>query len=143
MKYLTSIENNETINNVVLLLSRFIVGFGMLSHGYPKLEKLLSGQEIEFYNFLGLGPDVTLTLVVIGEFVASIFIILGLFTRLASFLNLFTMIIAAFVVHAGDAFADREMSILYLVIFLILFAFGPGLYSVDGMISGRKRKSQW
>ncbi len=143
MKYLTSIENNETLNNVALLLSRIIVGFSMLSHGYPKLEKLLAGGEIQFFNFLGLGSEFTLILVIIAEFVASIFLILGLFTRPAAFLNLFTMIIASFVIHAGDAFADREMSILYLIIFLLIFAFGPGSYSIDGMIEGRKNKSQW
>jgi len=114
----------------------------MLSHGFPKLQQLFSGEEIQFYSFLWLSPKSTLILAVFAEFVCSIFIILGLFTRFALFFLLITMAVAGLIVHAADPFAKREMSLLYLSVYLLLFAFGPGRYSVDAMIT-RRRQSSW
>ncbi len=114
----------------------------MLSHGYPKLQMLLSGDEIKFFDFLGMGPKISLILTVFAEFVCSIFVILGLFTRWATFFLAFTMLIAVLVVHGPDGFDKKELGLLYLSILLLLFTFGPGKYSVDGMISNR-RKSDW
>lgn len=141
MNYFTSTKSNSWIKNLVLLLSRVFIGFAMISHGYPKLEQLLSGKEIQFMNFLGLGPEISLGLTVFSEFVCSIFIILGLFTRWASFFLIFTMAVAAFVVHAPDAFDKREMSLLYFTVYLLIFAFGPGRFSIDAMIRNKKTNS--
>jgi len=41
------------------------------------------------------------------------------------------MAVAAFVVHAGDPFSKMEMSLLYLLLFITLFIFGPGKYAID------------
>jgi putative oxidoreductase len=41
---------------------RVFIGFAMLSHGFPKLQMLLEGGKIEFYDFIGLGSLVTLVL---------------------------------------------------------------------------------
>ena len=114
----------------------------MLSHGYPKLQDLLSGEEIQFFSFLGLSDKTSLILAVFAEFVCSIFIILGLFTRFAVFFLIITMAVAGLIVHSGDTFQKREASLLYLSVYLMLFAFGPGKYSIDAMI-GRKREPGW
>jgi putative oxidoreductase len=53
------------------------------------------------------------------------------------------MIIAAFVVHVADPFEKREMSLIYLSVYLLLIAFGPGKISVDYMIEKRKRATEW
>ena len=143
MKYLTSINTHPKFNDVVLLLVRLFVGFAMLSHGFPKLQMLLSGEEIKFFSFLGLGPEISLGLTVFAEFVCSIFIILGLFTRWAAFFLFFTMMIATLFVHGSDPFDKREMGFLYLFIYLLILAFGPGKYSVDGMVSQRRENSGW
>ncbi len=143
MKYLTSVGTHPILNNSVLLIARVVIGFAMLAHGYPKLQMLLSGEEIKFFNFLGLGEQFSLTLAVFAEFVCSIFLILGLFTRWSAFFLLFTMIIAFFVIHGADPFELREKSLLYLIIYLSLLVCGPGKYSVDGMISSKSRRSQW
>lgn len=143
MSYLTSVKTNAVINDAALLLVRIFVGFAMLTHGYPKLQMLLSGEEIQFFDFLGLGAKFSLILVVFAEFVCSIFLILGLFTRWAAFFIFVTMAIAAFVVHSADGFDKREMSLLYLSIYLLIMTFGAGKLSVDGMISKRKENSGW
>lgn len=142
MNYFTSTKSNPLIIDLVLLVIRIFVGFAMLSHGYPKLQDLLSGEEIQFFSFLGLSDKTSLILAVFAEFVCSIFIILGLFTRFAVFFLIITMAVAGLIVHGGDPFQKREASLLYLSVYLMLFAFGPGKYSVDAMI-GRKREPGW
>ncbi|TXF79308.1 DoxX family protein [Chryseobacterium sp.] len=142
MNYFTSVKPNLAIVDIVLLVIRIFAGFAMLSHGFPKLQQLYSGEEIQFFNFLGLGEQFSLILAVFAEFVCSIFIILGLFTRPAVFFLIITMAVAGLMVHGADPFEKRETSLLYLSIYLLLFAFGPGKYSVDYMIS-RRRESNW
>ena len=142
MNYFTSTKSNPLIIDIVLLVTRIFVGFAMLSHGFPKLQDLLSGEEIQFFSFLGLSDKTSLILAVFAEFVCSIFIILGLFTRFAVFFLIITMAVAGLIVHSGDPFQKREASLLYLSVYLMLFAFGPGKYSVDAMI-GRKREPGW
>lgn len=115
----------------------------MLSHGFPKLQMLLEGGDIKFFDFLGLGPQISLGLTVFAEFVCSIFLILGLFTRIAVGILMFTMIVAGFVVHGADSFDKREMSLLYLTIYTLIMVLGAGRFSIDGMIQKRIRASEW
>jgi putative oxidoreductase len=134
---------NPIIFDIVLFLVRLFIGFAMISHGFPKLQTLIDGGEIQFYDFLGLGPEISLGLTVFAEFVCSIFLILGLFTRVAAGFLIFTMAIAAFVVHGADGFDKRELSLLYLSIYLIIISFGAGRFSIDGMIEKRRRANDW
>ncbi|WP_228451986.1 DoxX family protein [Chryseobacterium sp. G0186] len=137
-------SNSSSIaKDIILLAVRVFVGFAMLSHGYPKLQMLLAGGKIEFFDFMGLGPQITLTLTVIAEFVCSILLILGLFTRVSLGFLIFTMVIAGFVVHGADPFEKREMSLIYLSVYLLLMIIGAGKVSVDHLIERRKRASDW
>ncbi|AZB26113.1 DoxX family protein [Chryseobacterium rhizoplanae] len=137
-------SNSSSIpKDIIILAVRVFVGFAMLSHGYPKLQMLLAGGKIEFFDFLGMGPFVTLILTVLAEFVCSILLILGLFTRVSVGFLIFTMVIAGFVVHAADPFEKREMSLIYLSVYLLLMIIGAGKVSVDHLIERRKRASDW
>ncbi|OCA72431.1 DoxX family protein [Chryseobacterium artocarpi] len=137
-------SNSSSIpKDIILLAVRVFVGFAMLSHGYPKFQMLLAGGKIEFFDFLGMGPQVTLILTVLAEFVCSILLILGLFTRVSLGFLIFTMVIAGFVVHGADPFEKREMSLIYLSVYLLLMVMGAGKVSVDHMIERRKRASDW
>lgn len=105
----------------------------MLTHGIPKLQRILSG-EMKFGDPLGLGPEVSLVLAVFAEFFCSVFILLGLGTRLATIPLIVTMGVAAFIVHGDDPFNRKEMALLYLVAFLVLLLSGGGNYSLDRLI---------
>lgn len=142
MNYFQS-NSSSLPKDIILFAVRVFIGFAMLSHGFPKLQMLLAGGKIEFYDFIGLGPLVTLVLTVIAEFACSILLILGLFTRISLGFLIFTMVVAAFMVHGADPFEKKEMSLVYLSVYLLLMAVGAGKISVDHMIEKRKRASDW
>lgn len=143
MSFFSSTKYNPIISDIVLLSVRLFIGFAMLSHGFPKLQMLLEGGNIEFYDFLGFGPKFSLGLAVFAEFVCSIFVILGLFTRAALIFLIITMFVAGIIVHGADGFDKKEMSLLYLSIYLLIFAFGPGRFSIDALINKRRESSVW
>ena len=124
-----------------LLILRVSFSAAMLTHGWPKLQKLLAGGQIKFADPIGIGELPSLILAVLGEFVFPILIIIGLKTRLAAIPAAITMAVAFFIVHSEDAFGDKEMSFIYLAAFITIALLGAGKYSLDGYLSKGKRKS--
>ncbi|HQW85038.1 MAG TPA: DoxX family protein, partial [Ferruginibacter sp.] len=88
----------------------------------------------KFVSILGLGSTITLSLVIFAEFFCSMFIILGLFTRLAAIPIIIVMSVALFKAHNLDFFDEGEVAALYLTAFFVILIVGPGKISVDGMI---------
>lgn len=119
--------------NLSLLLLRLAGGLMMLTHGYPKFMKLVKG-DFSFADPLGLGEEVSLVATVFAEFICSILVALGLYTRLASVPILFTMMIAALVVHGSDPFGMQELGLLYAAVFAVTALNGGGNYSLDKII---------
>ncbi len=132
-----SISNQNTVG-AVLLIARLAVALLMLNHGYPKLTELLAGGEIQFADPLGIGVTLSLILTVFAEFLCSILIGLGLFTRLSSIPLMITMFVAVFIVHGVDSIDRKELAILYLVLYIMLFVFGGGKFSLDYLVRGKK-----
>ena len=120
----------KNFNDLALLLLR--VGFGglILTHGIPKIDRLSNASE--FADPIGLGPTVSLILVLIGEVIAPVLIIIGFKTKLATIPSIITMAVAAFIVHANDPIGTKEKALLYLFAFIIIFLAGPGSFSIDG-----------
>lgn len=135
MKNLFSIKINLRAMDFVLLIVRIAVAAFMLTHGYPKLMKLLAGGEIQFANPFGLGMYFSLVLAVFAEFFCSILVGLGIGTRLAAIPLIITMSVAAFIAHGSDPFGRKELALLYLVVFVFLLFTGSGKFSVDYFIS--------
>lgn len=137
MKF-NSIEFNKTALSVVLFLVRIFIGLAMMSHGFPKLQQLLSNEPVEFYNFLGIGSIASLILTIFAEFICSMFLILGLFTRFFTIPLAFTMAVAGFVVHSQDKFAVKELAFVYLTIYVLILVLGAGKFSIDALMSKKK-----
>jgi putative oxidoreductase len=131
MKGLFSSITTPTAVNVWLLILRVTIAGFLLTHGLPKLSKIMDGN-MTFADPLGIGAGPSLVLAALAEVGCSLLIIIGWQTRLATIPIIFTMLVAAFIAHSTDPFGDREPSLLYLLIFITLFFVGPGKYSVDG-----------
>ena len=118
-----------------LLLLRAVPSGIMMTHGWPKFQRLLdqwgSEEGVKFFDFMGLGPEISLVLTVLAELVAPALIIVGFQTRWAAIPAAFTMGVAAFVVHGGDPLGDKELALLYLICFAAVALLGPGKWSVD------------
>lgn len=96
--------------------------------------KFFAEGPIKFPDPLGVGEALSLALTVFAEFFCALFVVIGLFTRQAVLPLIITMLVAIFVMHWGDSFAKKELAILYLIPYIILFFMGSGAWSVDGQI---------
>jgi len=109
---------------------RVLVALLMLRHGF---DKLINFSDIapHFVDPLGLGPTLSLILVVGSEFFASLFLLVGFLTRWSALTTFITMIVAAFITHGPDPFDKKELALLYAVCYLFFMLAGGGKYSID------------
>jgi len=70
-----------------------------------------------------------------AEFFCSVFIILGLFTRLACIPLIIAMSVALFIANQGDFFGAGESAGLFLTCFVALLFTGPGKVSLDRFVA--------
>lgn len=124
-----------------LLLLRLSFGFLMLTHGWPKLMRLM-GPDVKFADPIGLGAIfgaelgqyLSLLLAVGAEFGCSLLLIVGALTRLATIPLIITMAVAAFIIHGADPLAKKESALHFLFVYLTLLGTGAGRFSVDQLI---------
>jgi len=121
-------KNN--LPNLALAILRIGASALLLTHGIPKIQMLFA-DTISFPDPLGVGVTISLTLVVIGEAIAPLFIIVGFRTKFAAALSLITMLVAGLIYHSNDPFASKEKAFLFALMFLVIFLAGPGKYSID------------
>ena len=130
-------QRDRALQSLGLLVLRLAVGAMMLTHGWPKLEKLLSAPD-KFPDPIGVGPEISLVLAVFAEVPCAVLVALGLFTRWAALPLLVTMAVAAFIVHGDDPFNKQEMALLYGSGTLAIMLTGPGAFSIDAWRSNRR-----
>ena len=118
----------------VYCLMRVIAGLNFASHG---------GQLL-FGMFGGMPGSNTLLLQLCGWIclLGGFLIAFGLLTRPAAFISSGTMAVAYFMVHAPHSFFpianQGERAVFYSWVFLFIFFYGPGRWSIDALISKRK-----
>lgn len=134
MKKLFSTRISDSAFSIATLLFRVGVGSLMLvNHGLDKLVNF-ADKSARFADPFGVGSPTSLALVVFAEFFCAAFIILGLFTRLASIPLIVAMGVALFFRHNGEFFGEGESAGLYLICFLTLLFLGAGKISLDRFI---------
>ena len=119
--------------SVLLLVVRIFFGLLFLSHGYDKLMSHASMSYL-FADPFGIGSTLSFWMVVFAELVCSFALIFGILQRIALIPMIFSMCTAFFIVHSTDSFDMRELSFIYLIMFVILYVTGPGAYSFDALI---------
>ena len=93
----------------------------------------------DFMNFMGLSGEISLSLLIGAEFFCALFLIVGLFTRLALIPLVIAMAVAAFDAHGGEIFGDGETSFLYFAAYLSLLIAGPGKWSLDQLFFSQQK----
>ena len=126
------LDESRTYSTLVLII-RILFGLLFLSHGYTKLMLHASMADL-FADPIGLGSIISFWMVVFAEVVCSFALIFGILQRVMLIPMIITMAVAFFVVHGGDAFAVKELSFVYFIVFIILYITGPGEFSFDSII---------
>lgn len=125
-----------------LLVLRLMAGLSMaFAHGLSKVKD--PAMVVKGADSLGFpAPTLFGWAAALSEFLGGILLAVGLFTRPAGFFVACTMATAAFMAHARDPFARKEMALLYLAISVALLLTGSGRFGLDpvvrGLLWGRK-----
>lgn len=131
-------NQRELAADVGLLILRAGSGAAMLfAHGMAKINNF-STLSTKFPDPFAIGSKASLLLAIGSEVICAALLILGLGTRVAAIPLWITMMVAAFLVHAGDPFQKKELALLYALVFLVVGLLGPGRYSLDQRFWPRK-----
>ncbi len=130
------LERLVSNNDFGKLILRVTVGSLMLfhglykfQHGYGFVSQLLVQAKLPGYLSHGI---------LVGELLAPLFMVLGIYTRPAALLQVFVMAMAVYLVHTKELFSMAEhggyaleLQALYLFGALAVFFFGAGRYSAS------------
>ena len=138
------------MKNLAPMFPRFILGFGFVYHGFPKL--FLPGEREAFVGMLRtIGvpqPGLMAWSVGVLEFVGGLALIVGAFVVIFGCLLTINMLVALFTVHLPQGFnfmhitgmtetgptfgmPGYEVNLLYIAGLLVLILGGAGAFSVD------------
>lgn len=136
--FVVRVSNVDT--EVVVLVLRVVAGVAMAMHGWGKIQNPMAW----------MGPDAAIPgvfqfLAAFAEFAGGIALAAGLLTRLSALGIAITMVVAA-LFHAvilKDPFVSKgggsyELATLHLLINLYFVVQGPGRFSLDAKVFGRK-----
>jgi putative oxidoreductase len=134
MKKLLSVSYKQWAFDLAMLVLRAVAGALIIPYGYQKLIHFAEKKYI-FMNFMGIGSALSLSLVIFAEFFCGMFIVLGLFTRLAAIPLVIAMGVVVLKVNHGDIFGKGAEGALFLAVFTAILLCGPGRASADGLIN--------
>ncbi|MBX3474711.1 MAG: DoxX family protein [Planctomycetes bacterium] len=132
-------KRQDLTNSIGLLVLRLGAGAYMMSHGWGKFLNVLKGEFNDKFDPIGLGPHLSLIGAATGEFLCALLVVVGAATRASAAVVVFTMLVAAFVFHAGDPWTmgagkSKEPALLFATMFATFIFTGAGKFSVDGLI---------
>jgi putative oxidoreductase len=122
-------------NEIARLLLRLSLGVLILFHGVHKViygiggvEAMLSASDL---------PTILAYGVYVGEIIAPIFIILGLYARVASLVLAFNMLVAIFLAYGFNFSLAKyggvsfESPLLFMILSILVALLGSGKYGVN------------
>jgi len=134
MRKILSTAYTDGAFNFALLVQRVATGLLLLiGHGLPKISEF-SKLSTSFPDPLRIGHRNSLILVILAELFCSMFLVLGLFTRIAAFIILINLSVAVFIYQHGQPLKNFELGAVFLTSIFTIMIVGPGRVSVDGMM---------
>jgi uncharacterized membrane protein YphA (DoxX/SURF4 family) len=125
-----------TGNDIGRLVLRLTLGILILLHGLAKIASGPGGI-IGMVEKTGL-PGELGYLVYVGEVIAPLFLIIGLWARIAAALIAGSMLVAVLLVHTGDLLKlsgsggwALELQAMFLFVAVAIVLLGPGRYAVS------------
>jgi len=136
MKKIFSTHYSAGAFNFATLLLRLAFGGTMImAHGLDKVQN--SDKYLGmFKDPFGVNDTASFWLVVFAEFLCALFVVLGLFTRLACIPLIIAMAVAFFYAHKSNL-GEGWAAFSYMMAFIILLLTGPGKLSIDAAINKR------
>jgi putative oxidoreductase len=132
MKRLLTTSCTDASFNIAAFLLRVIFGtLIFINHGLPKIQTF-SQRQSSFYDPFGIGHQASLLLIIFAEVFCAIFVVIGLFTRLAVIPLVIAMAVVVFMNQKGQPLSKIELPIVFMGAFLAILFMGSGKYSVDG-----------
>lgn len=129
--------SQNSLDDLAKLLLRLVLGILILFHGWAKLRHGIGGIEA-MLAVRGL-PAFLAWGVYLGEVLAPLLLILGVYTRLGAALILVNMLVALFLAHSGhfSAFTSSggwrlELQAMFLVAALAVLMLGAGRHALGG-----------
>jgi putative oxidoreductase len=131
--------------SIAVLLLRLVSGVAFVFHGWPKIQNPMHWLD----KAPNPPPGFLQAMAAVAEFGGGIGLLLGLLTPLCAMGIACTMAYAVFHhVRSGDPFVSKggasyELAALYLTIAIAILLIGPGRYSVDQRLLGRRRTNDY
>jgi putative oxidoreductase len=135
------VDTTPGLTDLALLIGRLFIGLCFVTHGLGKLGLVGSGSMQGFVQFLeSLGvpfAPVQARMAMLSEISGGALLALGLFTRPACLLLVFTMLVAGRLGHKGAGYLitndppGAEYTINLAAICLVFALLGPGGLSLD------------
>jgi len=147
--YAAEIRCLSYLQPAFLLMIRLYIGWGVFKAGKGKLLNIESTAEFftaEFFGGLDI-PMPTLNAYLAGatECFGGLFLLLGVASRVVPIPLIFTMLVAYATAHTEEFHALwgnpnlflKAPPFLFLLTAIIVLLFGPGVFSVDGLLQWR------
>ncbi len=125
-----------------LALVRVVTGFFMIYHGWEVFDKEIMKTYLGWDSFKGFSsPAFMVYMGKTSELIAGLFLLPGLFTRLASLLMIGTMSYVTLFVGHGKIWYEDQHPFMFVLLGLVFFFVGGGRYSIDYLIFKNKNKT--
>jgi putative oxidoreductase len=117
-----------------LAIVRIIFGALMVYHGKEVFDPELMK---EYANWDSISGSSGLLMVYLGkgsEFVGGLFLLLGIFTRVASLMTMGTMLYITFIVGGGKFWYEDQHPFMFALFGLLFLFTGPGAFNLNQVV---------